>query len=92
VYFYDGGHTEEQQSKALTHYIHCMAPQFIYIVDDWNWEQVRRGSTSAMDKLGLKVVWSKSIAGNGPGLSTHGWANGTGIFVLDRTTVERQES
>lgn len=85
VYFYDGGHKEEQQRKALTHYINCMTPQFIYIVDDWNWECVRKGSTQGMTELGLKVLWSKEIMGTGPGASTAGWANGTGIFVLERS-------
>jgi len=96
VYFYDGGHTEEQQKKALTHYIDCMAPQFIYIVDDWKWERVRKGSTQGITELGLKVLWSKEITTEGPGLSpavplwpghsgTEGWSNGTGIFVLERS-------
>jgi hypothetical protein len=55
VYMYDGDHSIEAHEKALTHYIDAMEDEFIFIIDDWMFEGIRKGTHDAIDKLGLTV-------------------------------------
>jgi hypothetical protein len=55
IYMYDGDHSIEAHEKALTHYIDAMEDEFIFIVDDWMFEGIRKGTYAAIDKLGLTV-------------------------------------
>ncbi len=64
IYLYDGDHTREAHAQALTHYISCLDDTFIFIVDDWNWFNVRNGTTDAIEQLGLKVLYYKEIRTN----------------------------
>ena len=88
VYFYDGSHEEKHQTQALTHYIACMSPVFVYAVDDWKWDHVRRGALEGIRQTGVKILHRIEIEGKGPGFenATEGWGNGTGIFVLEKVT------
>lgn len=56
VYFFDGRHEYEDQYKALTHFLPAMKKEFIFIVDDWNNEPVRRGTYDAIKHLKLDVL------------------------------------
>lgn len=58
VYLYDGAHSKEDHKKALTHFIDCLDDTFIYICDDWNWDDVRRGTIEAIQELNLEVLYS----------------------------------
>ncbi len=44
IFMYDGNHSEDAQYRALQHFLPCLEDEFIYIVDDWNWEAVRAGN------------------------------------------------
>jgi hypothetical protein len=35
---YDGNHSNESHYNALLHYYLCLDDTFVFIVDDWNWE------------------------------------------------------
>jgi len=48
IYFYDGLHTEEAHSKALSHFYNSLSDKIIFIVDDYNWDQVRNGNMRAV--------------------------------------------
>ena len=61
IYMYDGNHTNESHFKALLHYYDCLDDVFIFIVDDWNWKEVRDGTISSIQKLNLKVLYDKEI-------------------------------
>src|SRR6476620_5399994 len=61
VYMYDGGHSQEDHYKSLTHFYPCLEDQFIFIVDDWNWSQVRFGVLKAIVDLKLDIIWQNSI-------------------------------
>lgn len=56
IYVYDGGHTFEDHYKSLTHYLPCMDSTFIFVVDDWNVDDVRAGTRDAIKDLGLVVL------------------------------------
>ena len=61
IYMYDGNHTSESHYKALLHYYNCLDDVFIFIVDDWNWEDVRDGTINSIQNLNLKVLYEKEI-------------------------------
>jgi len=61
IYMYDGNHTIESHYKALLHYYNCLDDIFIFIVDDWNWKDVRDGTIRSIQKLNLKVLYEKEI-------------------------------
>ena len=83
VYFYDGDHSQDAQSSALTYYIDNMASEFIFIVDDWNWIPVQEGTKDAIKKLDLKIQYTEEIFTPDNG-DREGWWNGTGIFLLSK--------
>ena len=57
VYLYDGAHSDEAHEQALTHYINAMEDTFIFMVDDWMYQGVRKGTYAAIEKLGLKIEY-----------------------------------
>ena len=61
IYMYDGNHSNESHYKALLHYYECLDNIFIFIVDDWNWVDVRNGTYDSIKKLNLKVLYEKEI-------------------------------
>jgi len=79
VYLYDGHHSAESQEKALTHFIDAMDDVFIFVVDDWDWQDSKTGTYTAIKELGLIVEYE--MGHSVPG-GAHGWWNGSGVFVL----------
>ena len=61
IYMYDGEHSKENHSRALTHFYNCLDDMFVFIVDDWNWKQVREGTMESFTQLNLEVLYSKEI-------------------------------
>lgn len=86
VYFYDGGHTEQDQYKALFYYYQTLANKFIFMVDDWNWEPAREGTRKALGDLEILVhkEWELHTPNNRGG-STDSWWNGLYIAVCEKT-------
>ena len=90
IYMYDGNHTNESHYNALLHYYNCLDDIFIFIVDDWNWKDVRDGTINSIQKLNLKVLyekevrmtWDNSITPE-PELSNNWW-NGIYVAILQK--------
>jgi len=90
IYMYDGNHTNESHYKALLHYYNCLDDVFIFIVDDWNWQDVREGTINSIQKLNLKVLYEKEIrltwdnsVTPEPELSKNWW-NGIYVAILQK--------
>lgn len=43
VFYFDGEHSTESHRKALAHFLPVLAPDFIYMVDDFDWGDVALG-------------------------------------------------
>jgi len=85
VYMYDGGHTQEDHYKSLKHFYHCLDDKFIFIVDDWNWQQVREGTFQAIFELNLMILWEKQIFtsnDNSTVMDKDGYWNGLWVAYL----------
>jgi hypothetical protein len=90
VYFYDGNHCRTAQANALRRVIPALDPEFIFIVDDWNWVRVREGTATGLKAIGGKVLrWidiRTTLDGHCPPQSRSGpkgdWHNGYLISVI----------
>jgi hypothetical protein len=82
IYFYDGPHEEQQHYDALSYYYSSMNTNFIYIVDDWNWEKVKLGTYRAIHDLKLKT--NKLIEYHTSFQDSETWWNGCSIFVFEK--------
>ncbi len=56
VYLFDGPHSRDDQYDGLVLAQPALADEFVFIVDDWNWAQVREGSFAAVRDLGLELL------------------------------------
>jgi hypothetical protein len=90
IYMYDGNHTIDSHYNALKYYINCLHDIFIYIVDDWNWIDVRDGTYKSFKDLNLTILYEKEIrltSDNSvtpePLLSSNWW-NGIYIAILQK--------
>jgi len=84
TYFYDGGHSYEDQYKALTYYYKSLSDCFIYIVDDWNWvETVQDGTKNAIKDLNLNILFEQEMPADFNG-DVEKWWNGLYICVLKK--------
>ena len=61
IYMYDGNHSNDSHYMALLHYYDCLDDVFIFIVDDWNWDDVRDGTYKSIQQLQLKILYEKEI-------------------------------
>jgi hypothetical protein len=83
IYMYDGNHTETSHYQALNHYLPCLDNIFIYLVDDWNWDNVRTGTMKGIKDTNCEIMYQKEIftESNNP---SNDWHNGISIFVLKK--------
>ena len=65
VYFYDGPHSEEDTYKSLSVYDEVLNDIFIYIVDDWQEDEIQNGAKRAINDLGYVVHYEVSLHGKG---------------------------
>jgi len=51
MYLFDGNHTYEDQYKALKFALPAMAKRFLFIVDDYEWPSVKKGTQDSLKDL-----------------------------------------
>jgi hypothetical protein len=83
IYFYDGDHSKESQSLAITYYIDAMEDEFIYICDDWNFFGVPEGTLEAIKKLNLSIEKSWILKADHNG-DVKNWWNGLWVAHLKK--------
>lgn len=82
IYFYDGAHTIEDQIAAFTYFNSVFDDVFIAVIDDWNWERVRKGTLWAFEELGYQILYEQTFFTEGNGSKT--WWNGICIVVIKK--------
>jgi hypothetical protein len=88
VYLFDGPHEEQDQYDGLYMAMDALDEEFVFIVDDWNWDRVRDGTFKAIKKVGAEIIQSyevrTSLDGNNPTIwmEKSDWHNGYFISVL----------
>lgn len=88
VYLYDGGHSEDEQRKALTYYIDKLSDVFILIVDDWNFPEAKSGTRLGIQETNIKIhkeweLYANGIAYSGGG-DLENWWNGYYVAVCEK--------
>ncbi len=85
VFLFDGPHEEIDQHDGLTLAQPALAQEFVLIVDDWNWPQVRQGTFRAIKELGLRMDFIAEIRTTLDGSGATGdWHNGYLIAALSK--------
>lgn len=56
IYLFDGPHSAKEQYDGVKLALPALEDNFILIVDDWNWKEVRDGTYSAITDCGLTVA------------------------------------
>jgi len=90
IYMYDGNHTKDSHYKALVHYYSCLDDIFIFIVDDWNWQDVRNGTFESFKTLNLTILYEKEIRLTNDNshtphpLADETWWNGIYVCILQK--------
>lgn len=82
IYIYDGNHSEEAQRKGVTHFISLMADEFIFLVDDYDWPEVQKGTMDGIAEAGCEILFEKVFIGNDH--DNDGWWNGFVVFLLKK--------
>lgn len=84
VYLYDGGHDYEDHYKAISMFHSNLEDNCIVLIDDWNWEAVRRGTFDAFKDLNINVKFKQEIFTPEPHyeLGITNWWNGIGVFII----------
>ncbi|MFI5220481.1 MAG: class I SAM-dependent methyltransferase [Bacteroidia bacterium] len=83
MYMYDGSHDYYSQKKAIAYYDKALADEFILVIDDYNWVDVRRGKEDGIKEAGYKILFEQH-------LTTHiesdenGWWNGIYVALLKK--------
>ena len=83
VFFFDGPHDYESHRQALYHFREILAPQFVFVVDDWEDKMVRDATFAGIEDADLRML-AYLWLGQGEHESGAGWWNGVGVFVLNK--------
>lgn len=62
VYLYDGSHAQEDHERELAIALPHLADEFLYIVDDYSWREVRSGCDAGLAALRDRVRVVRSHA------------------------------
>jgi hypothetical protein len=83
VFFYDGDHSELCQRLALQPAWDELAPCFVFLVDDFQWDYVRRGTLAGIKDMPVKALFSQELKPRHEGDSGTWW-NGVYVTVLEK--------
>ncbi len=61
IFLFDGPHGEKDQYDGLKLALDALGDEFVFIVDDWNWSQVRQGTAAAIRECDLDVLYAAEI-------------------------------
>lgn len=91
IYLFDGPHSEVDQFDGIALALPALQDEFILVVDDFNWNEVRTGTLRAITTMGLSVSASITIrtdaAGSDPVVSFQhsDWHNGYFLAVVKKS-------
>ena len=90
IFFVDGPHHKEDHYDVIKISQEALENEYILIVDDWNWKQVREGTLEAINDLGLNIKSNIEVRTTQDdskplfdGKYTD-WHNGYSFFVLKK--------
>lgn len=82
-YIYDGSHDMESQRKAVSFYLDKMADEFIFMVDDADWDEVQEGTKLGISEASVEVIKHWYLPSKGSH-DNDSWWNGYFIYLLKK--------
>jgi hypothetical protein len=90
--FYDGSHSEEDQYDGARIVLRGLQPRAILMVDDWNWTQVRDGTSRALRDenahidfmIEVRTTQDDSLVGSEGFGGMSDWHNGLMVAVVSK--------
>ena len=83
IYLYDGDHSEEYQRKALTYFKDNLADEFIFLCDDFGWDEVQQGTRKGIEDAGYIILFEQYMASKGSH-DNDSWWNGFYVALLKK--------
>ena len=85
IYMYDGEHLDHAHFKALDYFLPSFDNEFIFIVDDWNWENVRKETLESIEHNSIEILWKKEIFTKSINRKEfEDWHNGISVLLLKK--------
>jgi hypothetical protein len=90
VYMFDGPHEARDQFDGLYLAQPALTDEYVFIVDDWNWDRVRDGTSQCIKHLDLETRYQVEVRTSSDGGHTKfgekasDWHNGYLICVLKK--------
>lgn len=84
LYLYDGSHSEWAHRNALTHFYKMLPGEFIFLVDDYQWPHVKKGTQEGIKECNLEILFERELGMEKPSDHYEYW-NGFGVFLLKKT-------
>ena len=90
IYLYDGSHHYEDHFDSIKFALPALSKKFIFIVDDWNWIQVRQGTLDSIENENLKIIYKldvRTTRDDSSALLTEqfsDWHQGFAIMVIEK--------
>ncbi len=88
IYSYDGMYGLQYNYDALSKYYHALDDEFIFLVNNWNIEEVKSETYKAISDLKINILFDKEIVTSNNNLNND-WSNGIAIFVLEKEKLEQ---
>lgn len=88
IYSYDAMYGSQYNYDALAKYHHALDDEFIFLVNNWNIEEVKSETYRAISDLKINILFNKEIETSDNNLSTD-WSNGIAIFVLEKEKLDQ---
>ena len=82
LYMYDGDHSYDSQRLALGYFKDKLADRFIFLCDDYDWPEVRKGTQDGIVQSGYKVIYEQVLEGNDH--DNDGFWNGFYIALIEK--------
>ena len=83
--FYDGDHSAQAHIDALVKLAPWFSQSFVYVIDDYNRQNVRDGTAAGISAARLKVDFEMRLGEHAPPDDRLGWWNGIGVFVFTKS-------
>lgn len=84
-YFFDGSHSREDQKNALLYYKPVLAETFIYACDDWDYGDVKEGTSEGVLQGGYEILFHEELHGAIPGEHDNdSWWRGYWVALLKK--------
>lgn len=84
VYLFDGPHSESDHIAGAKVIGSLKFNSLVFIVDDWNWVDVRNGTMAGLNQMNLKLIYKIEIFSKGKKRFQYSrWHNGYCFFLIE---------